>query len=138
MTEQTKARAIEILSRPQCKWTIESATEEISRQEKVIEYWNEHSICWEAKYKIADAKNMVELLQAIISILMEREAEQEALESVSSCYGEVPFRLVRKIVAVMANKLRRAGISLSAAFKQAWGFVKFCVTHKHLIKRLTT
>lgn len=38
MTEQTKARAIEILSRPQCNWTIESATEEISRQEKVIGY----------------------------------------------------------------------------------------------------
>ncbi len=137
MTEQIKAKAIEVLNRPQCKWTIESAREAISQQERVIEYWNGLSRCYEAKYKISDAKNMIELLQAIISILIEREAELEAMERVSSCYGEVPYGIVRKIVAVMANKLRKAGISLSVAFKQAWCFVKFCVTHKHFIKRLT-
>ena len=136
MTEQTRAKAIEILNDPQCRWTIESATEEIGRQERCIEFWNDHSYCWEAKYKIPWAKNRIAVLKAIISILMEREAEQEALESVSSCYREIPTRLVRKIVAVMANKLRKAGMSLSSAFKQAWRFVKFCVSHRHLVKRI--
>ena len=137
MTEQTRTKAIEILNDPQCRWTIESATEEIKRQEKVIEYWKAHSYCWEAKHKTATAKNRMEVLQAVISILMEREAEQEAIETVSSCYREIPSRLVRRIVAVMANRLRKAGMSLSSAFKQAWGFVKFCVSHRHLVKRIT-
>lgn len=136
MTEQTRAKAIEILNDPQCRWTIESATDEIGVQERVIEFWNNNSYCWEAKHKIASAKNRIAVLQAVISILMEREAEQEALESVSSCYGEIPSRLVRKFVAVMANRLRKAGMSLSSAFKQAWEFVKFCVSHRHLVQRI--
>ncbi len=135
MTEQTRARAIEILSSPRCKWTIESATEEISQQEKRIAFW-ENRFCWESKYEIADAKGMIELLHAIIAILMERKAEQEAMENINSCYGEVSTSHIRKVVAIMANKLRKAGISLSSAFKQAWNFVKFCVGHKHLIKKL--
>lgn len=46
MTEETRARAIEILNDPQCRWTIKSATEEINRQKKVIEFWKDHSYCW--------------------------------------------------------------------------------------------
>lgn len=137
MTEETRARAIEILSRPQCKWTIESATEEISQQEKRIAFWKE-TFRWEARYEIADAKGMIELLHAIIAILTERKAEQDAMEDINSCYGEVPASRVRKVVAVMANKLRKAGICLSSAFKKAWGFVKFCIAHRYLVKRLTT
>ncbi len=114
MIEETRAKAIEILNDPQCRWTIKSATDEISVQERCIEFWNDHSYCWEAKHKIAWAKNRIAVLKAIISILMEREAEQEAIESVSSCYGKIPSKLVRRIVAVMANRLRKAGMSLSS------------------------
>ncbi len=138
MKESTRAHAIEILNSPTCEWTIEKAKSAIEQEKKSIEFWKEHSFCWEAGYLTRDAENRIEFLEAVIAILMEREAEQEAMENVISCYAEVPCRLVRKIVAVMANKLRKIGLSLSSAFKRAWEFVKFCVTHKHLIEKIVT
>lgn len=136
MKESIKAEAIEILNSTTCEWTIENAKCAIEQEQKSIEFWKKHSCGLTSQDRIKHAENKIELLEAIISILMEREAEQEAMESISSCYAEVPCRLVRKIVAVMANKLRKTGHSLSAAFKRAWEFVKFCVTHKHLVEKI--
>lgn len=136
MTEATRARAIEILNSPTCQWTIEDAEYAIGQEQKSIEFWKKNSIGLMQEDRIKHAERNIEFYQAIISILMEREAEQKAMESISSCYEEVSCRLVRKIVAVMADKLRKAGFSLSAAFKRAWEFVKFCVTHKHLIEKI--
>lgn len=123
--------AMEILNSPECQWTVDSVTREIEYQKKVIEYWNSQSMGIETKHKIQEEEYRMELLNAIYAILKEGEVEQEAAKSICNHVGEVSCGFIRKTVAVMANKLCKTGISLSTAFKRAWTFVKFCVSHQY-------
>ena len=112
-------------------WSIEKAQRAIEHEKKVINYWKEKSLCYEAKYKINQSNADIKYYEAIIEVLTEmqeieiaNEAIQTVVVLVKTVVNSSKSKVIRKAVATMANKLRKLNYSLSNAFKKAWIFIK--------------
>lgn len=129
MTKEMRERVLNSIENGD--WNIEKAQRAIEHEKKVINYWKEKALCWEAKYKINQSNADIKYYEAIIEVLTEmqeveitNEAIQTVVVLVKTVINGSKSKVIRKAVATMANKLRKLNYSLSDAFKKAWIFIK--------------
>lgn len=129
MTKEMRERVLNSIENGD--WNIEKAQRAIEHEKKVINYWKEKALCWEAKYKINQSNADIKYYEAIIEVLTEmqeveiaNEAIQTVVVFVKTVINGSKSKVIRKAVATMANKLRKLNYSLSDAFKKAWIFIK--------------
>lgn len=127
----SREKAMERLNRATSQWTIESAQKAVERTQKTIDYWQAQSWKYEAKILLPTLIAELEVLNAIVEILTEQaevEVAAEAVQAVASLVRSfAKATVMRKVVAIAANKLRKLGYSLSDCFKRAWMLVKGAV-----------
>jgi hypothetical protein len=129
MTKEMRERVLNSIENGD--WSIEKAQRAIEHEKKVINYWEEKSLCYEAKYKINQSNADIKYYEAIIEVLTEmqeieiaNEAIQTVVVLVKTVVNSSKSKVIRKAVATMANKLRKLNYSLSNAFKKACIFIK--------------
>lgn len=113
-------------------WTIEVAQKAIKTAQISVDYYNSLPI-WkqsahDVQMKLAHSLNEIAVLKEIIVILTEQAEAIVAAEAVqavvtlSQTYNRTT--VMRKVVAVVANKLHKLGFTLSECFTKAWALVK--------------
>jgi len=127
-----RERAQERLNNAACKLTIKGAQEAIAGYQRSIDYYNSLPIwkisAYDIQLELSRTADQIEILEAVIEILTEQAEAEIAVGTIQTIVTLVKSfpktTVMRKMVAMIANKLRKLGISLSECFRRAWSLVK--------------